>query len=337
VIGAALVVAACTTGRPTVERWVDGRLVAGRFVDSTAYAAYGGAVLLEARGDDRGALELYRKALESDPDSVEILTRMAAVLCRVGSTNEAADTFDQARLVDPTYAPGLREEARCRLRQGQVRPALELGLRAVALDPRDEEASIVVAQAYAADGDRAAARRWLEGLALFRPELERARAALVGRERESGSLCREVDRLLVEGRLGEARRGARRAGMEPAELALRAVALGRAELGGQQAGLVIAADPTSADAWVAGLVAADLTRDEATFASMLGALDREAITPGPLGSWLLAELLARRVDPQAARAWLGARGQLGPSRGEPARDALEQAVMTRVEALMAGQ
>ena len=336
VMGAAVVAAACAAGRPTVERRVDGQLVEGRFIDSGAYAAYGGAVLLEARGDDRGAVELYRKALDSDPRSVEILTRMAAALCRLGSASGAKDTFERARQIDPTFAPRLREEARCRLQQGEVRPALELGLRAVELDPGDEEASIVVARAYAALGDAASARRWLDGLALFRPGVDRARANLTGTSGEHApdQPRREVDRALVQGNLGEARQRARRAGIEPAELGLRALALGRVDLGGQQAALVMAADPRCADAWVAALVAADLGRDEAAFASLVGTLDREAITPGPLGSWLFAELLARRVDAQAARAWLEA--SLGSRRREPVRDELVRAVMARVEALIGG-
>ena len=334
VIGAAVVAAACAASRPTVQRRVGGQLVEGRFVDSAAYAAYGGAVLLEARGDDRGALELYRKALDSDPGSVEILTRMAAALCRLGSRGGAKDAFERAGQIDPIYGPRLREEARCRLQQGEARPALELGLRAVRLEPADEESSIVVARAYAALGDGASARRWLDGLALFRPGVERARATGIPAERAPELSRREVDRALALGKLNEARQRAQRAGIEPAELGLRAVALGRVELGAQQAALVMAADPRSSDAWVAALVAADLGRDEAAFANLVGALDREAISPGPLGSWLLAELLARRVDSQAARAWLEA--SLGSRRRDPVGDDLVRAVVARVEALIGG-
>jgi tetratricopeptide (TPR) repeat protein len=266
---------------------------------------------------------------------VEILTRLGAALCRLRSLGGAKDTFERARRIDPTYAPRLREEARCRLQQGEARRALELGVRAVALDPGDEEASIVVARAYAALGDGVSARRWLDGLAWFRPGLDRARAvAGIPGEHAPEPPAREVDRALALGRLGEARQRAQRAGIEPAELGVRAVALGRIDLGRQQAALVLAADPSSADAWVAALVAADLGGDDAGFVSLLGALDREAVRPGRLGSWLFAELLARRVDSQAARAWLDA--TLGSRRNEPARDELVQAVVARVEALIGG-
>jgi hypothetical protein len=346
-IGAAVAVAACAAAEPNVVRLVDGRLVEGRYVDASAYAAYGAACLLEARGDDRGALELYEKALASDPNSVEILTRMAAIRCRLGRASAASEAFRRARIVDPRYAPRLREEARCLLRQRQPEQALGLALGAVALDPTDREASFVVAQAYGANGDHQSARRWIDGLAMFRPELDRTRMEPNGGqsqrtvERAAGAARRAVDRSLTAGRLAEARQLARRAGLEPADVAVRAVALGRADLGGQQAELVLGADPSSSDAWVAAVVAADLERDEPRFVRLLETLDPDAMSPGPLGSWLLAELFVRRVDSKAARAWLRARGQLGgAATGDdpvPNRDELESSVRARVVAELGGK
>jgi tetratricopeptide (TPR) repeat protein len=307
---------------------MDGQPIEGRFIAAEAYAAYAEAALLEAHGDVPGALEVFRRAEQLDPQSVEILTRIGAIECRLGQQQSADATFARAERLAKSYAPLWRERSRCALGHGQAETAREFGGRAVALDPTDEDASLLVAKAYEALGDRASAGRYIDGYWAFqagtpvgrrwrRPKTERAAAE------EQLSM---LDALLAQGDLVRARSGAKKAGLSAAELAVRAVVNGYSRLGAEQAELVLAADPRDTDAWIAALVAADLAGDQARFTDLMGRLDRESPPPGPLAGWLLAELLARRIGPAAARSWLDAQGRIPAS-----RDALMAQLVSRVK------
>jgi hypothetical protein len=110
-------------------------------------------------------------------------------------------------------------------------------------------------------------------------------------------------------------------------VALRAAALGRFELARNQARWVLAANPRSADGWIAWAVSA--TPDAATEAPRaVGPSERDTGAPSPLGVRLLADVLLRRVGASAAQAWLSAQQPL-PA---PA-DALEREVDARLEPL----
>ena len=134
-----------------------------------------------------------------------------------------------------------------------------------------------------------------------------------------------IDRALLDGDLDRARELALRARMHASALAVRAAALGALQPALEQSALVLAADPSSSDARVAALVAADLATDAARFDRALEQLDDDPLEPGPLATWLLADLLRRRVGPDAAKAWLAARGPLRA----PADD-VEKAVAGRL-------
>jgi hypothetical protein len=91
-------------------------------------------------------------------------------------------------------------------------------------------------------------------------------------------------------------------------LALRAAAVGAATFAKEQADLVLAADPSDSDARVAAAVAADLLRDDDALARAM--IDTSAgRTPlSSLACALMAELLDRRIGPDAKKAWLDAFG-----------------------------
>ncbi|HEV8245869.1 MAG TPA: hypothetical protein VGP93_08870, partial [Polyangiaceae bacterium] len=103
----------------SVTRVADGSREEGRYIDSVAYSAYAQAALLEAAGDLHGALRAYHAALASDDDSPEILTRIAALDCRLAQAGDrkaasaALAAFDRALEHDATYAASYAERAAC--------------------------------------------------------------------------------------------------------------------------------------------------------------------------------------------------------------------------------
>ncbi len=100
---------------------------------------------------------------------------------------------------------------------------------------------------------------------------------------------------------------------------------------------MLAADPADVTARIALAVAADLAGDAGALAEALGSIPPSpaALTgPSPLAALLFAELLDRRVDSGAARAWLAALPALGAA-PPPDGDALLTAVSARVRARFA--
>lgn len=349
---AALTLAAC--GAPTVTRAVNGELLEGRFISPRAYALYGIGADAEARGDLRKAVAAFEAARDVDPESPEISTRVGALRCQLGG--DAEEAFERAIELDPTYEPAFRERARCARAHGKPEEALGFAAEAAALDPDQEEAQLLHAELLEQLGRAEEARRALRGWTVRRPrsvagwlalaalaqragdtgEAERAgrraaaltprHAAQLAQELPGLSAMAQVDEALGRGDLGEARRLARAARLPPAELAVRAAALGRVAEARAQAALVVGADPASASARIALATAADLAGDEEALAEAWRGLpgSSEPLTgPSPLARLLLAELLARRVGAEAARAWLGAEAAADG-------DALTAAVAARV-------
>ena len=140
---------ACTTRGP-VTRIADGETLAGRPIAPEAYAAVLRASVLEARGDAPGALAELERALDEDPGSPEIVTRIARLLCQnAGSRDvaeEALSNFEDALALDPSYAPAWLGLAECREQQKDPKGALEAAERAVTFDPQNVVATRTVAR-----------------------------------------------------------------------------------------------------------------------------------------------------------------------------------------------
>jgi tetratricopeptide (TPR) repeat protein len=352
--------AGCTD--PTVTRIVDGRPVEGRFISDTAYALYARGAQAEAAGDLAGALRAFMLAALQDPESPDVWTRIGALHCRLRPGRDlpplAEAAFERARAIDPGHAALYRERARCLISAGD--PAVpDLALadaeRALALDPDDLDTALVHASALDRVGRAGDAVRALRALTLRHPTsvepwramLDLARrtgnAALAGTAAERlahlgqgppggvfESPLAAIDRALEEGDLTGARRRALRHHVSGAEVALRAIALGLPDLARAQGELVLGADPADASARIALAAVADLRGDLAAVADLLRSIPRAVTPPSPLGRWIFAEVLRRRVGAEAARAWLGEAKEEGE--GDPLLAATEK----RVRAALAG-
>ena len=346
---AALVVvlgaAAGCRGGADVTRIVDGRAERGRAVDEEAYAASLRAGIFDASGDRDRALEELERAMASDPDSVELLTRYGEVACGAARSSPprpagALSSFSRALTLDPTYAPAWLGRARCLELLGREPEALAAGELAAAYDPEDVSATELVSRLLFAFGRRAEAWAWLDGLATLAPdspEAQRARLLAASRQhdRERELIARralealgarlpgdtgvELDRAIERGDLTAARRAAIELRLSGSELALvlarRAPALGL--IHGEA---LLLADPTESDAWVAALTAADALADREAFARILPLLDREPRLPSNTGLILLVELLARHTGADGRAALLAALEGRDPSAPRPRTD-----------------
>jgi tetratricopeptide (TPR) repeat protein len=323
----------CGFGAGSVTRIADGREFEARAISAEAYAAYARGALLEAAGDDRGALEAYQAALSEDGDSPEILARMGATQCRLAKSpsdatgKSATHSLRRATEVDPYSSSAWAEAARCKAHRGEAREALSAALRAAHTDPVSVTSAILVAELAEAAGDSNTARVWLDELVARAPTSREAFAVLarfgarhhdLGRELRARAglsalgvspqkdAALQLDRAVERGELPLARAAAIRSRLSPSELSLLLVERGQSAAAGEQARLVLGANPDDSDAWVARVVAADLRRDRADFENALRDAPASASGLSPVASRLYAELLERVVGAEARAAWLAA-------------------------------
>lgn len=313
-----------------VTRVYSGREVDGPYVTPEAYAHYAQGVLDESQGQLAKAMREFQQALLDDDSSPALWTRLASLECRTGKDPGAS--FARAEALDREFAPLARERARCALARGDAAGALALAERAVALDPDDDAASLLVAQCHQKLGRPADARRWLLALLLRDPtsaEASQAYRALEPRGRarvepaadplgarrpgQTRSKTEDVDRALAAGDGEHAKRLALAAGVGPGQLALRAAALGVSSVARTEAERVLAADPNDGDALVAALCAASLDGSAEQFEAALRRVGQQPFAPSPLGVRLLGELLGHRVGTAARDAWLEAWSLPAPS------------------------
>jgi tetratricopeptide (TPR) repeat protein len=334
-IALAALLSGCFGGPPSVTRYVGGQTLPDRYISPEAYASYAQGALLEANGQPQSALGAYERALGDDPDSTELWTRVASLQCRLHASSADA-SFARARDLDPDYAPLWREQARCALDRHHPRLAARDAERSLVLDPDDLESSLLYARICEATRQISEEGRWLDALVTRRPRSVAAWKALLAFAEHHGDAARvrraaealrvaapellpqlervdpelalpaRIDRALRAGRLKEARSLALSAHLAPGELALRAAEIGRADLARREATRVLEADPSNGNAWVAELIAADLSGDAGAFARALDAPSARLDGLSPLGATLWAELLRRRVGEHAAESWLRA-------------------------------
>ena len=214
----------CLNPNPTVVRVVDGEEAEGRWISPAAYEEYMRGAYHEARNETEQAVDAYQRAVEHDPASPELWTRIGALHCRAGQSARRAATanetgqsarraatanetgvkpdgaFERAHQLDPEYAPLWLERARCHKRRGQLAQALEFAERAAALDPDALATTLLVAEYQLAAGHPEIASRWLEAWVLREPGTIVAWKTLyaLARERRDTALAERAAAVLGE-------------------------------------------------------------------------------------------------------------------------------------------
>jgi tetratricopeptide (TPR) repeat protein len=326
VVGATL--SGCVVRGETVTRVADGVPHEGRYIAEDAYALYARGALLEAHGDRNGALAQYLAALDADPDAPEILAHVARLNCELAGSptddwaRRARAAVTRALAIDAESSVVLAESARCHARFREIRRALADALRAARADPESMRIQLLVVELAEAAGQLALARAWLDALVARSPDSRLAwryvaefaertrdpgralRAARASADDRASARQRSLSAALARGDLDAARSAATALGISPGELAARATLEGKPSLAREQAELVLAADPTDPNAWIALLALSDLERNtEEWVRTLKAAPDSAATAPGPSARRLQAELLERVVGPEARRAW----------------------------------
>lgn len=322
-VGLSLTAIGCFRGPSTVVRVVDGKRIVGPFVNERAYASYLQASTLEAEGNLREALSLYRRALRHDAKSADIWTKIGSLECALGESPWAS--FERALALDSRYEAAWTSLARCHSMREEYEEAAPAARMAVFVEPANLDNLLLLAEALERVGKVEEAGRWLDELAIARPlSLEAHRARLDFAIRAGDSVRKEasarrlaelapdmskslaervpslsplarIDEALLRHDLEGARRLSLEARMGKGLLALRAVSLGRLSEGREQAELALAADPSDSDARVALAMVAELKHDDDALGEALSNLPNEAASLSELGRQLLGELVRMRA------------------------------------------
>ena len=302
-----------------VTRVADGEVSEGRGIDAEAYASYFRAATLEAAGERKQALVELERALDSDPGSPEVLTRMGEVTCRsnprfpLASPAMPAEAAERALLwfaraldADQRYAPAWLGRAVCLETQGKRQEALAQAERAAELDPLRPESTRVMVRLLTALGRPEEAARWLSGYRVLVPAPLESEPPTgdsgVGKSRATATHA--LERAFSDHDLPAARAAALELGLSSSGLAL-AAATAAPELALAQALSVLRADPSESDALIAALVAADRVGDDAHFAEALQLFGGEPLPPSPRARELFSEVLIRHAGNPALEAWRG--------------------------------
>jgi tetratricopeptide (TPR) repeat protein len=288
------------------------------------------------------AEQAYRRALQHDPDSASIWTRLGVILCR-RDLGRALDAFDAAA-ASPEYAPAWAERARCLHQHGKLDRASKSAERAVRLAPSNARANLLLIEIYRKRGDLERARSWLfawlvssgeaashwqeiyehalllgdkalANLALGSLERRGAQAdsewssAVATARPRTKSRTRIPPRVLAaiaDGDLAGARLAGSVAGVSALELVLIAVSNGQPGLALAQAQLILSADPTNGDAFAAAVMASALMGDEPGMTRLLGQSHDPRALPRPEVADMITQLLRWQAGAPIADSWNGA-------------------------------
>jgi tetratricopeptide (TPR) repeat protein len=310
---------------PEVPRKIHGRVYPGPFVPEEAYQAFLEGALAEQQNNPTAAEKAYLRAASFDSSSPEPWVRLGAIRC-ARSAPQASEAFQEALRRDPEFAPLFRERARCAFDQGRSDDARRDATQAVALDPDDPAPPLLLARIALAEQKPDEARRWLRSLRLRdpgNPQLAPLLSSAVPPSPLAPLTLEQLDHALLDATPEQLPALARRARLAPGDLLSRAAALGRWDIARPQARLLLQADPSSADARIALLLAG--SSEDHHLALTLSALG--SLPPSPVAWLLLAQILLHRSDLEAAEHVLRI---APPAPGDPLAERLRERLRQRL-------
>lgn len=110
------------------------------------------AMATDQAGQSATSIDLYRRALELDAESVQLRVFLGFALAREGRVGEAERAFSQAAALAPDSPWPLAGLSACAIRASDPQRALELAQRARTLGPEDLSVRIAESQALRALG-----------------------------------------------------------------------------------------------------------------------------------------------------------------------------------------
>ncbi|MFA7404565.1 MAG: tetratricopeptide repeat protein, partial [Pelobacteraceae bacterium] len=127
-------------------------------------------VSLSKMGDEKGAIELYDRALAIKPDDYDALRNKGASLSKMGDEKGAIELYDRALAIKPDDCDALRNKGVSLSKMGDEKGAIELYDRALAIKPDDSLTIREWAVVAFNMGDHAAARNKIKRAAELDPE-----------------------------------------------------------------------------------------------------------------------------------------------------------------------
>jgi tetratricopeptide (TPR) repeat protein len=140
--------------------------------DAAHWDAVNEAVELLHEERFREALEVLREVLKKDPQNPYAFFFLGQAFYEVGEIEPSRDAYRAALALAPQHLGARIALTHVERKLGRHREAIKEGMIALEQAPMDGDALYAVGLAYAARGDNAAARRYLEAFLRAQPELE---------------------------------------------------------------------------------------------------------------------------------------------------------------------
>ena len=140
--------------------------------DAVHWEAVDEAVELLHEERYREAMVLLREILKADPKNPYAFFFLGQAFYEVGEMEPARDAYRACLTLAPRHLGARIAICHVERKLGRLREAIKEGMVATEQAPTDGDALYAVGLAYAARGDNAAARRYLEAYLRAQPELE---------------------------------------------------------------------------------------------------------------------------------------------------------------------
>jgi len=140
--------------------------------DAAHWEAVDEAVELLHEERFREAMEVLRTVIQADATNPYAFFFLGQAFYEVGELEPSRDAYRAALTLAPAHLGARIAITHVERKLGNHRDAIKEGMQALAQAPTDGDALYAVGLAYAARGDEAAARKYLEAFLQSKPELE---------------------------------------------------------------------------------------------------------------------------------------------------------------------